>query len=117
MDVVTKDVQYSPGDKWECGNLSFQAETTLGIFTFEETIPGPRHSEDHSEVIATLAGVDLLEWENEGNDLPDWEPPGSPGRWAEEFAGNVEREVQEKMKAWFEANRDSLADFLASKAD
>lgn len=116
MTVVTKDVQYSPGGTWDCGNLSFKAETPLGLFTFEETIPGPRHSEDSSQVFATLAGVDLLDWEMEGHLLPDWEAPGTPGRWAEEFAGKVEQEVRDKMQSWFEYNQASLADFLASKA-
>lgn len=40
--VVLTSFDYEPGGKWDCGHLNLTADTPLGKFVWEETIPGPR---------------------------------------------------------------------------
>jgi hypothetical protein len=109
MSVVTRDVCYGPGDKWSCGALEFEADTPLGVLTYESVLPGPRHSEDSFEVTMTLGGVNLEDCVT----YPEFEAPGKPGRWADEFAEGAEEEVQSTVSAWFESYKNELAAYLA----
>ncbi len=111
--VVTRNVNYEPGDKWGTGLLEFEADTPLGLLNYSEAIPGPRQGEDSWQIVITLAGVDLDPLLNDGGlSYLDFEAPGAPGRWAEEFKKGVVSEVQEKMQDWFSEHQEILSDFL-----
>jgi hypothetical protein len=115
LRLTDEGVTYYPGDKWSCGLLDFEFETPLGLLTYVEKIPGPRHGEDSGELTMTLDGVDLCGWWDGGEvrPYPDFEAPGKPGRWAEQFEAGVVEEVKSKVEAWFGEFKGELADYLA----
>ena len=80
-DVVLTSFDYSPGDKWSCGHLNLEADTPLGALVWEEVVPGPRQGDDSAELRVTLGGKDIPE---DYIDL-NFEPPGRPGKWADQF--------------------------------
>jgi hypothetical protein len=107
------EFDYGPGGKWDCGHLNLTAETPLGQLVWKEVIPGPRHSEDSRELTVTLNGVELAVWDD---DIPlDFEPPGKPGKWADQFAAS-ESEVAETLEAWYEGNEELLRKLVCEKA-
>jgi len=105
---------YTPGDKWSCGYLNLKAETPLGLFEWDETVPGPRHGEDNHELTVKLAGYEM--------DLEcfpgylDFEPPGKEGKWADAFA-NSRADVEQSLSDWFEEAQEALVEFLEEKTD
>jgi hypothetical protein len=119
-NVTDEGVTYYPGDKWSCGLLDFEFETPLGLLTYNEEIPGPSHGQDSGETTITLDGVDLDSFlqDEDPYPFPEFDAPGKPGRWANEFEAGAVEEVKTKIEAWFEEYRGRLADFLAkSKAE
>ena len=114
-EVKRKSVEYYPGDKWDFGCLAFEFSTPLGDLVYEESLPGPRHGGD-GEVTVTLDGVNLGRWVREFEGVyPEFEAPGTPGRWSDVFAAGVEEEVKSTVEEWFEASKEELADFLAQR--
>ena len=106
MKVTMIELTYAPGGKWDCGVLRFTADTELGTFTWDEVVPGPRHSEDSGSLVAKLNGAEITC--DELDDL-DFEPPNKEGRWADKFAETAEEIVAEQLSAWLESCRAVLA--------
>jgi len=115
-EVKLTSYDYYPGDKWDLGRFEFEFETPLGDLVYEESLPGPRHSEDSGELTVKLNGVDLSSWASEHEGVyPEFEAPGKSGRWSDQFAAGLEEEVKSTVEAWFEACKGELADFLAQR--
>ena len=109
-DVSLTKFEYRPGGKWECGVLNLEASTPLGPFVWEEVVPGPRHGDVSAELIVTLNGVklDFDELYEYGLEELDFEPPGKPGKRADQFAGSRDV-VAEDLTAWFRKAQRLLA--------
>lgn len=101
--VTVRNFEYAPGGKWECGVLNFDAYTSIGIISWRETIPGPRHSPDSAEVIVRLNGkkIDTNEIEP-----PDLEPPNKEGKRAAAFRKEGQTEIAAALKSWVETHKD-----------
>ena len=97
-DIKVKDINWTPGGKWECGEFTFTADTPIGEIRYEEIIPGPRHSEDHAEQHVWLNGeeVDL-----DLADFPDITIPNRDGsRHAVQFRKQMVSDVQVAFAEW-----------------
>jgi hypothetical protein len=105
---LVDSVVYEPGGKWDCGILQFTLNTNLGRIEWDEVIPGPRHGDDSAETTLKIDGQ-VIDCDELELDLPDFEAPGKPGRWADEFASSADAEIPETMRAWLEANKQVLA--------
>lgn len=112
MIVKLTSFDYEPGSKWDCGHLNLKADTPLGPLTWDQRVPGPRHGEDHAELVVTLAGHVL---DPDHYDYVDLEPPNKEGKWARRFAENPQ-EVAEELSAWFEDAREGLQEFLEKES-
>lgn len=100
---------YSPGDKWSCGYLNLKAKTPLGLFEWNEVVPGPRHSEESRELTVKLNGHEI-----DMETIPgylNFEPPGKDGKWADLFAASRD-DVQADLEAWFEDSEAALVECL-----
>ena len=107
VKVELKELEYTPGGKWDCGVFNFKAETEFGLFEWDEVVPGPRHGEDSATLLVKLAGYEI----DLGGPIYaglDFEPPSSPGRWASQFSESAGDDVLELLGAWLEEHREAL---------
>jgi len=105
IDIELFDVvDYHPGGKWDCGHFEFSADTTIGTVSWDEVIPGPRHGEDNHELTIKLNGVELDTELLSLEPLPDFDPPGKPGKWADKFKATIDEDGPELLRDWLDAN-------------
>ena len=101
--VTIQNLRYEPGSKWDCGIFEFDADTSFGKLEWREVLPGPRHSDESHELSVKLNGVELTNRDEYFPSLPDYEAPGSPGRWADKFAEIIPDEAGDTLHAWLTA--------------
>jgi hypothetical protein len=99
MVVKVLECSWEPGGKWQCGEFLFKAETSVGLISWREIVPGPQYSSDSAEFEMTLNGkpIDL----KDEPELPDFEVPNQGGtRAAERFRQNMMSETEAVLSKW-----------------
>ncbi len=113
--ITIRNFEYEPGGKWECGILNFDADTPIGVISWREIIPGPRHGEDAAELDMKLNGNDVDIYEPgtttcyQDFDYPDFEPPNNAGKRAKKFKTEGKAEIAEILEKWIEENKNHEA--------
>ena len=115
--ITVKEVKWVPGNKWDCGEFSFTAETPAGVFRWHEVVPGPRHSDDAAEYSADLevkVGGKTRIVSVEVDEFPDFGVPCQDGTVnALRFHAKMERIVERVLAKWFEDTKSELDELLA----